>query len=274
MSILTLIINNYNNSEYLDECLLSVANQTKLPDEIIIVDDNSTDNSFEIINNFRLLSFKIIIKNSKNMGISYSRNIAIDLTSSDYILFLDSDDVLFPDSIENIKNFLTTERPDLIYSDYELFGIVNRLEKPKYSDYSQLLLGNIFPISTVIRKKRVEEINGFNLNMNLGLEDWDFYIRYLNKTDIIINKLETPIFKYRKKEDSRNKNMNRHLLSKDYLEMLDNILQNNLNSYISAFGNPILFWRNSFIDSSKKREGFNLKNILSKIKKRFTNVFF
>lgn len=274
MSILTLIINNYNNSEYLDECLLSVANQTKLPDEIIIVDDNSTDNSFEIINNFRLLSFKTIIKNSKNMGISYSRNIAIDLTSSDYILFLDSDDVLFPDSIENIKKFLTTESPDLIYSDYELFGIVNRLEKPKYSDYSQLLLGNIFPISTVIRKKRVEEINGFNLNMNLGLEDWDFYIRYLNKTDIIINKLETPIFKYRKKEDSRNKNMNRHLLSKDYLEMLDNILQNNLNSYISAFGNPILFWRNSFIDSSKKVDGFNLKNILSKIKKRFTNDFF
>ena len=274
MSILTLIINSYNNSEYLDECLLSVANQTKLPDEIIIVDDNSTDNSVEIINSFRLLSFKTIIKNSKNMGISYSRNIAIDLTSSDYILFLDSDDVLFPDSIENIKKFLTTESPDLIYSDYELFGIVNRLEKPKYSDYSQLLLGNIFPISTVIRKKRVEEINGFNLNMNLGLEDWDFYIRYLNKTDIIINKLETPIFKYRKKEDSRNKNMNRHLLSKDYLEMLDNILQNNLNSYISAFGNPILFWRNSFIDSSKKVDGFNLKNILSKIKKRFTNDFF
>ena len=274
MSILTLIINSYNNSEYLDECLLSVANQTKLPDEIIIVDDNSTDNSVEIINNFRLLSFKTIIKNSKNMGISYSRNIAIDLTSSDYILFLDSDDVLFPDSIENIKKFLTTESPDLIYSDYELFGIVNRLEKPKYSDYSQLLLGNIFPISTVIRKKRVEEINGFNLNMNLGLEDWDFYIRYLNKTDIIINKLETPIFKYRKKEDSRNKNMNRHLLSKDYLEMLDNILQNNLNSYITAFGNPILFWRNSFIDSSKKVDGFNLKNILSKIKKRFSNDFF
>lgn len=274
MSILTLIINSYNNSEYLDECLLSVANQTKLPDEIIIVDDNSTDNSVEIINNFRLLSFKTIIKNSKNMGISYSRNIAIDLTSSDYILFLDSDDVLFPDSIENIKKILTTESPDLIYSDYELFGIVNRLEKPKYSDYSQLLLGNIFPISTVIRKKRVEEINGFNLNMNLGLEDWDFYIRYLNKTDIIINKLETPIFKYRKKEDSRNKNMNRHLLSKDYLEMLDNILQNNLNSYISAFGNPILFWRNSFIDSSKKVDGFNLKNILSKIKKRFSNDFF
>jgi glycosyltransferase involved in cell wall biosynthesis len=273
MSILTLIINSYNNSEYLDECLLSVANQTKLPDEIIIVDDNSTDNSFEIINNFRLLSFKTIIKNSKNMGISYSRNIAIDLTSSDYILFLDSDDVLFPDSIENIKKFLTTESPDLIYSDYELFGIVNRLEKPQYSDYSQLLLGNIFPISTVIRKKRVEEINGFNLNMNLGLEDWDFYIRYLNKTDIIINKLDTPIFKYRKKEDSRNKNMNRHLLSKDYLEMLDNIFQNNLNSYISAFGNPILFWRNSFIDSSKKVDGFNLKNILSKIKKRFKNGF-
>ena len=69
MSILTLIINSYNNSEYLDECLLSVANQTKLPDEIIIVDDNSTDNSVEIINNFRLLSFKTIIKNSKNMGI-------------------------------------------------------------------------------------------------------------------------------------------------------------------------------------------------------------
>ena len=91
---LSVIIPNYNKANYIEQCLLSVERQSFLPDEIIVVDDCSTDNSREIIerlsksfNNIKYLFLK------KNGGVSRARNAGLNLAKSEYVTFIDSDDL-------------------------------------------------------------------------------------------------------------------------------------------------------------------------------------
>lgn len=103
MNSLAVIIPNYNKEAYLKKCIDSIMQQTVLPDEIIIVDDVSTDNSREIIlllakGNSRIRPVFL----EKNGGVSNARNIGVAYAKSDYITFLDSDDFYY--NLDKLKN--------------------------------------------------------------------------------------------------------------------------------------------------------------------------
>lgn len=92
-NILTVIIPIYNTEMTLERCLLSVLNQSLKDIKIILIDDNSNDNSYKIIEKYKKEYNNIdYYKNETNMGAGYSRNQGIEKTESKYICFLDSDD--------------------------------------------------------------------------------------------------------------------------------------------------------------------------------------
>ena len=84
---ITIIICSYNNSRYLQKCLSSIYNQSVSINKfnVILVDDKSTDNSLEIVNNFKKKSNLRIIKNKKNIGLVKSCNKAIKQSSNQAI---------------------------------------------------------------------------------------------------------------------------------------------------------------------------------------------
>ena len=94
LPILSIIVANYNNTDYLEECLSSILDQTYKEIEIILIDDCSTDNSSEIIRDyerqypdiFRCIFF------IENKGVAHARHEAILMANGDYITTLDSDD--------------------------------------------------------------------------------------------------------------------------------------------------------------------------------------
>lgn len=100
----SVLINNYNYGKYLDECLTSLLNQTKVPDEIILYDDGSTDNSIEIVSKYP--SVKLI--SNKNFGQKpgfnqgNAINVAFNNSSGDIIFLLDSDDFFHQDKIKMV----------------------------------------------------------------------------------------------------------------------------------------------------------------------------
>jgi glycosyltransferase involved in cell wall biosynthesis len=113
----------YNGALYIQEQLESIANQLHLPDEIVICDDGSTDETISIINEFSLkVSFSIIlIKNSVNLG--YIRNFekAISLCTGDLIFLSDQDDIWFPFKTRNvIDEFLKRKKILLLVHDGKL----------------------------------------------------------------------------------------------------------------------------------------------------------
>lgn len=96
----SVVITVYNMETYLEECILSVVNQTFKNIEILIVNDGSTDNSFLIIEKYKNLDKRIKVFNIKNQGSSSARNVGIDNVKGDYIVFVDGDDYCMPSMID------------------------------------------------------------------------------------------------------------------------------------------------------------------------------
>ena len=102
----SIIIPVYNNSKYLRDCLNSVLKQTLDNIEIIAIDDYSTDDSFDMLQEYQnKYPEKLrIIRNNKNMGVGYTRNLGISMSTGKYIGFVDGDDYINPRMYEDMYN--------------------------------------------------------------------------------------------------------------------------------------------------------------------------
>lgn len=114
MPRISIIIPNYNNSKYLNRCIKSAINQIYEDIEIICVDDKSTDNSLEILNEYAKIhsNFKLIAL-EKNGGVSNARNEALKICTGDYVCFLDSDDFLELTSCKDLYEAMINTSSDL-----------------------------------------------------------------------------------------------------------------------------------------------------------------
>lgn len=114
MPKISIVIPNYNNAIFLDECLDSASRQTHKDLEIIVVDDKSTDNSVEIIKKHQAKDNRIkLICLSHNQGVSVARNTALEKVSGDFVCFLDSDDFLELNFCEKLYNSIIEKNSDI-----------------------------------------------------------------------------------------------------------------------------------------------------------------
>ncbi len=111
MEKISVVIPVYNSQKYLEKCLDSVLNQTYNNFEVILIDDGSTDSSFElcqsIIKNNSNKDIKLI--HQQNRGVSSARNAGIDNSTGDYIVFIDSDDQVDSDMLEFLYTLINSE---------------------------------------------------------------------------------------------------------------------------------------------------------------------
>lgn len=89
---LSAVVINYNHGHYIDQCIQSLLRQTRCPDEIVIVDDASTDNSQEILEKFRTHPKIRIFRNETNLGAERAVNVGFGLATSTYVFGLAADD--------------------------------------------------------------------------------------------------------------------------------------------------------------------------------------
>ena len=107
---ISVIVPVYNSQKTIKSALRSIQNQNMIDIEIILINDNSKDNSIEIIENIQKKDPRIIlINNKKNMGILYSRCIGVLKSRGNYILNLDHDDMFFDEDVFD-KLYQSTEK--------------------------------------------------------------------------------------------------------------------------------------------------------------------
>ncbi len=116
----SVIIPVYNTEEYLKEALLSIVNQTLREIEIIVINDGSTDNSLQIINETAQNDSRIQVYSQNNQGQSVARNLGISKAQGGYIYFMDSDDLLDLDALECCYNKCITDDLDFVFFDAEI----------------------------------------------------------------------------------------------------------------------------------------------------------
>lgn len=134
----SVIISVYNNEFYLRECLDSIINQTLKEIEIIIVNDGSTDNSLEVIEEYAHRDKRIVIINKENEGISKTRNRGLDICKGEYIQFIDSDDYIDNNMIENMYNVATNNELDIVMCGYKRIT-----DNKQYNNLPEIKIDNI-----------------------------------------------------------------------------------------------------------------------------------
>ena len=108
--VLSIIIPVYNGKKFIERTLHSIISQPSNDYEIIIIDDGSTDDSAQIIQEIAKIQSSICLISTKNYGVCHARNLGIESLRGMYVLFMDQDDVLIPNSydsslVNRLKNY-------------------------------------------------------------------------------------------------------------------------------------------------------------------------
>lgn len=185
----------YNHENFVLESLNSVRNQSYKNIEIIVVDDNSSDKSVEIIKQWIKdtdISVRFI-QHQTNMGNNKAFNNAAKLANGSYLIDLAADDVLLEDAVQNqVEAFLNNSEAALVFGNAEVinengqflnyFFPVNEDKKVvetaiKNTTYESVLQGGncMCSVSSMMKRSYFEEINGYD--ESLFYEDLDFWLR-------------------------------------------------------------------------------------------------
>jgi glycosyltransferase involved in cell wall biosynthesis len=192
MPKVSVILPTHNRAEFLHHAIESALKQTFKDLEIIVVDDNSTDNTVDVVKRFEDRRIEYIRENA-NKGPSAARNTGISASKGKYLAFLDDDDEWVPDKLKKQIELLDKCPQNIcgVYSNrLVLDKSTNRIistgpnaDKLSGNLLYQLLIGSPIHTSTVLlRKSCFDEVGLFDETMSY-MEDRDLWIRLSLKWD-------------------------------------------------------------------------------------------
>ncbi|MFS8962437.1 glycosyltransferase family 2 protein [Lactobacillus delbrueckii] len=144
--LVSVIIPVYNVEEYLDKCLNTVIHQNYKNLEIILVDDGSTDNSGDKVDEWAKRDNRIVPLHQNNQGLSAARNMGLDNSHGSWIVFIDSDDYVSENYISTMLQTAQKDNSDLVICQYNKVSNVEVVSSPlsKPGRYTQKEFWQLF----------------------------------------------------------------------------------------------------------------------------------
>ncbi|WP_158735766.1 glycosyltransferase family 2 protein [Alteribacillus sp. YIM 98480] len=155
---ITIIIPIYNSEDYLAECLKSVIEQTYKNLEILLINDGSTDKSWEICKYYSDRDNRIIFIDKPNGGVSSSRNCGLKYATGDYVGFVDSDDYLEKDMYERLLCATKNYNADIAECGFYITDSAKKIQK-KYKLENNIIYGNYECSYNYVTKKNTTNYN-------------------------------------------------------------------------------------------------------------------
>lgn len=184
--LVSIIIPVYNRAVIVERTLQSVAAQSYRPLELILVDNNSTDNTLEVLNDFKARhetpDFRITVMQESRQGAAAARNRGGKAAAGNWLIFFDSDDAM--DSLLVEKHIAAANDADMVIARADITNLDGtKTEKPFYT--KNLIVNNLFhscagPWQCMI-KKELCELAGWWGETLLGWNDWEFSMRLFLK---------------------------------------------------------------------------------------------
>lgn len=203
----SVIVPTYNGSRFILETIDSILSQTRPPEEILLIDDGSSDNTQDVVANFHP---KVRYHRILNAGVCHARNVGVAFARSPYIAFSDHDDLWRPDKLEKQMS-LHDRFPDMNYS-FTNFAIVSDgswssdskfddAPKDFFEDFTRvdgacsisqsslydriLQFQPIFPSTVLMKKDFFEQVGGFDESLGRNpSEDLEFTLRCVERPPI------------------------------------------------------------------------------------------
>ena len=243
---ISVIVNFHNSEKYLDNCIRSILSQEYKNFELILWDNNSTDNSKKIVENYKDKRIKYFFNKEKS-SLYKARNQAIKASSEELIAFLDSDDWWEKDYLSSRAKIFDNKNYDYFYSNVYLYNEKNKKKKiyknfilPNGKIYNFLAKDYFVIISgLIIRRKIIEQFGFFDENFNI-IGDFDYLMRISKKLNA--HSISKPLVFYRHHENN---------FSKKNTEMFFNEFNNWFNKQLKIkninFLNNINFFKKKLL---------------------------
>ena len=202
---ISVVIPAYNADKFIVRALASIENQTLKPDEVIVIDDGSTDHTALQVGEFaRHSKLTLMLERQPNRGSSAARNNGIRKAAGELITFLDADDLIYPTFLEHTVSGLTrfpnwaacfTDR-DVVDVDGKF--ISHDLDHPVFRQivkktmgggfieledddlFSNMIAGSVIPMTITCRKSCIDAVGGFDETL-LFNEDRLFFLQLIKK---------------------------------------------------------------------------------------------
>ena len=236
MTQVSVIVPCYNQGVYLKEALNSILRQTYKNWECIIVDDGSIDQTRTVTESYIEIDKRIKYIYQENQGVCIARNNAIKISKGKYILCLDADDKISDDYLElSVKILEEDDDVALVTTNYQYFGRSHKKIILEPYSIEKLMGHNLFINCSMFRRNDFDRVGGFNLNMKLGLEDWDFWLSLLSE-GAKVKYLSGIHFYYRK--NVKMKSRNQSISDRNHDILRKQIWLNHKNLYCSVYFSP------------------------------------
>lgn len=228
---LSIIIPTYNSATYIKQCLDSIyKNALNIIDsfEVIVVNDGSTDNTSDILNQYQFQNLKIYT--NSNHGVSYSRNYGIGKASGKYIMFVDSDDLLIENWFNIINKYLDNNIDFLLFTKDK--NIENLSKENLIKEVSGYIDNNHYfstPWSKIFKTELIKKYNIKFIESIINGEDMLFILNYLNICSSF-KIIGTSFYKYRLLPNSLTRGFDEKIFNSDL------VFYNNFSEIIKKFG--------------------------------------
>lgn len=197
--LVSVIMPTYNCGLYIEQSIISVLNQSYDDWELLIQDDCSTDNTFNIVQQISRRDNRIKYQNNNiNLGAALTRNFALRRASGKWVAFLDSDDLWLPDKLEKQLAYMVENNYDFTYTNCidvdekgNSLGIIET--GPKHIGVVAMYLYNFIGCCSVIYNQ--EKIGIIQIKDLRKRNDYAIWLKVIKKADCYL--LDLPLSKYR-----------------------------------------------------------------------------
>lgn len=200
---ISVVIPCHDLGRYLDQAVRSALRSSRLPRELVIVDDGSTD----AVTRGKLQAWEsrpgVRVLRTRNQGLAAARNAGAAATSGDYLVFLDADDLLHADYLEKAGRALDAN-PEVGFVTpwIRRFGEDSRSWAPPLFEFPLALHQNLAGTGSMVRREAFRQAGGFKERLRVCYEDWEFWISVAEMGWAGLPLAGPPLFRYRVRRDS------------------------------------------------------------------------
>ncbi len=254
--LVSIIMPAFNAEKTILESIESVLSQTYRNWELIVINDGSLDRTSAVV--LAINDERLRLIEQENGGVAKARNNGINNAKGEYIAFLDSDDLWLEDKLEKQVSVLVVGKHVMCYSKTWCFrDSLNQISDSfvniamNFEDKDKILIYDFIPTLTVLISKEVlDEVGCFDETLR-GTEDWDLWIRVLQKYEAIY--LEEFLAKYRMSKTGLSGNLEKHIFEEEKV----------WEKHIDLYSQETSFYRQWFANKKLLLIAIHNKNILN-----------
>jgi glycosyltransferase involved in cell wall biosynthesis len=175
---ISVVVPCHNYGRFLGEALTSLRGQTRPPDEVMVVDDGSTDDTAAVVEQWTR-DWPVVqsMHRSPARGPARTFNDGIRASTGDLVMLLSADDRMSPRYLEMTEAALASTGADFAYASEQLFGAVTGWRDAPPFDVDQLMIENPYNGSALMRRSLYDRCGGYREDFDrLGLEDWELWV--------------------------------------------------------------------------------------------------